>query len=294
MISQLLLLENQMSRTRKNGWTQMKLLLSLIILFSHTVYAKDTDILLLKTYSSSQDVTGWLMSEKLDGMRAIWDGKTLKSRRGTLISAPEWFLDALPPFALDGELWTRRGDFENIVSIVRRQKADQRWQGIGYHVFELPHQQGGLLNRLAVLQNYLKHRPSRFIHVIPQFIVQSVDHLNTQLENVTANGGEGLVVRKPNVLYLTGRSNQSLKVKQYQDTECTVIAYTAGKGKYVGKTGSLHCQLPSGLTFYVGSGLSDQQRQSPPKIGSTITFKYYGLTKNSIPRFPVFLRIRRP
>ena len=294
MISQLLLLENQMSRTRKNGWTQMKLLLSLIILFSHTVYAKDTDILLLKTYSSSQDVTGWLMSEKLDGMRAIWDGKTLKSRRGTLISAPEWFLDALPPFALDGELWTRRGDFENIVSIVRRQKADQRWRDISYHVFEVPHQQGGLLNRLTVLTGYLKQHPSQFIRVIPQSIVQSTDHLNAQLENVISIGGEGLVVRNPNALYHTGRSNQSLKVKQYQDTECTVIAYKKGKGKYVGKTGSLQCQLPSGLTFYVGSGLSDQQRQSPPKIGSTITFKYYGLTKNNSPRFPVFLRIRRP
>lgn len=277
----------------KNGRIHMKLLLSLIILFSHTVYAKETGILLLKTYNSSQDVTGWLMSEKLDGVRAIWDGKMLKSRRGIPIDAPKWFLEALPPFSLDGELWTRRGDFENIVSIVRQQKADQRWQDIGYHVFELPHQQGGLLNRLAVLQNYLQHHPSRFIHVIPQSIVQSVDHLNAQLENVTANGGEGLVVRKPNVLYRAGRSNQSLKVKQYQDTECTVIAYKKGKGKYVGKTGSLHCQLPSGLKFYVGSGLSDQQRQSPPKIGSVITFKYYGLTNKKTPRFPVFLRVRQ-
>ena len=272
----------------------MKLLLSLIIFFSHAVYAKDTDVLLLKTYNDSQDVTGWLMSEKLDGMRAIWDGKTLKSRRGSLISAPKWFLEALPPFALDGELWTRRGDFENIVSIVRQKTPDQRWQDIRYHVFELPRQQGGLLNRLAVLQDYLKQHPSQFIRVIPQSIVQSTDHLKAKLESVVSTGGEGLVVRKPNVLYHTGRSNQSLKVKQYQDTECTVIAYKAGKGKYAGKIGSLHCQLLSGLMFYVGSGLSDQQRQSPPAIGSIITFKYYGLTNNNIPRFPVFLRVRQP
>ena len=272
----------------------MKLLLCLIILFSQAVYARNTDILLLKTYNGSQNVIGWLMSEKLDGMRAIWDGETLKSRRGSLIFAPKWFLEALPPFALDGELWTHRGDFENIVSIVRQQTPDQRWREIRYHIFELPHQQGGLLSRLAVLQDYLKSYPSGFIHVVPQITIQSATHLNSQLENVTAIGGEGLVVRNPSVLYLTGRSSQSLKVKQYQDTECTVIAYKAGKGKYAGKTGSLHCQLASGLTFYVGSGLSDQQRQSPPEIGSTITFKYYGLTSNNIPRFPVFQRIRRP
>ncbi len=272
----------------------MKLLLSLIILFTHAVYAKNTDILLLKTYDSSQNVTGWLMSEKLDGMRAIWDGETLKSRQGRPISAPDWFLKALPPFALDGELWTKRGDFENIISIVRQQTADKRWQQVSYRIFELPQQQGGLLSRLAVLQHYLKKHPSQFIIPIPQSTIQSVDHLNRRLEKVVSIGGEGLVVRNPNIPYYTGRTNHSLKVKQYQDTECTVIAYKQGKGKYTGKTGSLHCQLPSGLTFYVGSGLSNQQRQSPPKIGSVITFKHYGLTRSNTPRFPVFLHIKQP
>lgn len=272
----------------------VNLLLTLLILFSHAICAKDAEILLLKTYDGSQNVTGWLVSEKLDGMRAIWDGETLKSRQGKFIAAPEWFLGALPPFAVDGELWTQRGDFENIISIVRQQTPDNRWKNISYQVFEVPNQQGGLLDRLAILQNYLERYPSPFIVVIPQSTVQSADHLKIELDKVISLGGEGLVVRKSNIPYLTGRSNQSLKVKHYQDTECMVIAYKEGKGKYAGKIGSLHCQLPSGLAFHIGSGLSDQQRQSPPKIGSIITFKYYGLTNNNIPRFPVFLRIRQP
>jgi len=272
----------------------VKLFFILLIFFSHAIYAKDAEVLLLKTYDGSQDVTGWLMSEKLDGMRAIWDGNILKSRQGNLIAAPEWFLQALPPFAVDGELWTRRGEFENIISIVRQQIPDDRWQTISYNIFEVPHQQGGLLDRLVILQDYLALYPSPFIAVIPQSTVQSAEHLKMALDKVTSLGGEGLVVRKPNIPYLTGRSNQSLKVKHYQDTECTVIAHKEGRGKYAGKVGSLHCQLPSGLTFYIGSGLSDKQRQYPPKIGSIITFKYYGLTNNNIPRFPVFLRIRQP
>ncbi|PHS26602.1 MAG: DNA ligase [Methylophaga sp.] len=271
----------------------INLCLSLFIFFSIISYAKDANILLLKTYDSSQDVTGWLMSEKLDGMRAIWDGKTLKSRQGNKISAPEWFLQALPAFAVDGELWTQRGDFENIISIVRKQTPDERWHKISYQIFEVPSQQGGLLERLAILQDYLAHYPSSFIMIIPQSTVQSAAHLKTELDKVILLGGEGLVVRKPTIPYHTGRSSYALKVKQYQDTECTVIAHKEGKGKYVGKLGSLHCQLPSGLTFYIGSGLSDQQRQFPPAIGSIITFKYYGFTKNNIPRFPVFLRIRK-
>jgi len=272
----------------------VQLFFILLLFFNHAVYANDTDVLLLKTYDGSQDVTGWLMSEKLDGMRAIWDGNILKSRQGNLIATPEWFLQALPPFAIDGELWTKRGDFENIMSIVRQQTADNRWRDVSYQIFEVPHQQGDLVDRLAILQDYLRRYPSPFIVIIPQSIVQSADHLKMELDKVISLGGEGLVVRKLNIPYLTGRSNQSLKVKHYQDTECTVIAHKEGRGKYAGKVGSLHCQLPSGLTFYIGSGLSDQQRQYPPKIGSIITFKFYGLTNNNIPRFPVFLRIRQP
>lgn len=271
----------------------VNLCLSLFIFFSIVSYAKNSELLLLKTYDDSQDVTGWLMSEKLDGMRAVWDGKTLKSRQGNKITAPDWFLQALPPFAVDGELWTQRGDFENIMSIVRQQTPDDRWQDISYQIFEVPHQQGGLLDRLAILQAYLEQHPSSFIMIIPQSTVQSATHLNTELDKVISFKGEGLVVRKPDIPYYTGRSKHALKVKQYQDAECTVIAHKAGKGKYIGKVGSLQCQLPSAVTFYVGSGLSDQQRLSPPKIGSIISFKYYGLTKNNIPRFPVFLRIRK-
>jgi len=269
------------------------LLLSLFLFFSSVIQAENTGILLLKTYDDSQNVTGWLMSEKLDGMRAIWDGKSLKSRQGNPIYAPSWFLQALPPFAVDGELWTKRNDFENIVSIVRQHSPDARWQTISYQIFEVPNQQGGLLDRLAVLQLYLESHPSSFLKIIPQSPVQSASHLKEELNHIISFGGEGLVVRNPDSRYQTGRSSQALKVKSYQDSECTVIAIKEGKGKYVGKAGSLHCQLPSGLSFYIGSGLSDKQRLSPPKIGSTITFKYYGLTKNNIPRFPVFLRIRQ-
>ena len=267
-------------------------LITLLLCFSLLSYAGEQNVLLLKTYDQSQDVTGWLMSEKLDGMRAIWDGHNLKSRQGNTIAAPQWFINDLPPFAIDGELWTKRNDFENIISIVRQQTPDDRWQTISYHIFEVPNQSGGLLARLAVLENYLSEHPSAFLKVIPQTTINSRSQLKADLKRITALGGEGLVVRKPDAPYHTGRSDTALKVKPYQDAECTVIAYKEGQGKYAGRTGALQCQLPSGMVFYIGSGLSDQQREQPPKIGSVITFKYYGFTKNNKPRFPVFMRVR--
>ena len=58
------------------------------------------------------DPTGWLMSEKLDGVRCFWDGKgNMYTRNGNPFFAPEEFKAKLPKIALDGELWTERNDF---------------------------------------------------------------------------------------------------------------------------------------------------------------------------------------
>ncbi len=267
-------------------------LITLLLCMSTITYADDESLLLLKTYDDSQDVSGWLMSEKLDGIRAVWDGKALSTRKGNPIHAPEWFIAGLPPFAIDGELWTKRNDFDSISSIVRQQVPDERWQLISYNIFEVPNQAGGLLTRLAVLEDYLANHPVSFLRLIPQTTIDSPAALEAELDRVIALKGEGLVVRKPDTPYQTGRSSSALKVKRAQDTECTVIAYRAGKGKYAGLTGALKCELPSGIQFYIGSGLSDQQRKSPPAIGSKVTFKHYGFTKNNKPRFPVFIRER--
>ena len=87
------------------------------------LFASKPDLLLLKVYKD-QNITGWVMSEKLDGIRAYWDGKNLISRGGNIIYAPKWFTKDYPSFELDGELWTKRKDFENISSIVRQYFLD--------------------------------------------------------------------------------------------------------------------------------------------------------------------------
>ena len=257
------------------------------------VHAQKPEVFLLKTYDGTQDVVGWVMSEKLDGVRGIWDGERLLSRGGNELRAPKWFTRDFPPFALDGELWTRRGDFENIVSIVRRKTPDQRWAQVRYHVFEVPHQTGGLPERLAVLADYLQQHPTDHLQIIRQIKVSNADQLRAFLAQVNAGGGEGVVVRDPALPYRTGRLSSALKVKNYLDTECVVQKILPGKGKYTGKMGALQCRMMDGKLIKIGSGFTDQIRAQPPALGSVITFKYYGLTKKGNPRFPVYLR-RRP
>ena len=92
--------------------------------------------------------------------------------------------------------------------------------------------------------------------------------------------------------YRSGRSNDLLKVKQYQDAEAVVVHHLPGKGKYEGLMGSMLVELEDGRRFRIGSGFSDSERAYPPRPGTTITFKHYGLTATGLPRFASFLRIR--
>lgn len=250
------------------------------------------DIFLLKTYDGTQDVQGWVMSEKLDGVRGVWDGTRLLSRGGKPLHAPAWFTRGFPPFQLDGELWSARGDFENIASIVRRETPDARWSQIHYHIFEVPNQPGGLLRRLEILRDYLQTAPATRIKIIPQTTVESASHLQEFLAEVTAGGGEGVVVRDPATPYQTGRLASALKVKTYQDAECEVREILPGKGKYAGMMGAVRCRMADGLQVNIGSGFTDAQRANPPPIGRVITFKHYGRTAKGKPRFPVYLRDR--
>lgn len=228
------------------------------------------------------------MSEKLDGVRAYWDGKKLLTRGGHTIHAPAWFTKDYPPFAIDGELWTKREDFENIVSIVRDKKPSAQWKQIKHYIFEVPNASGGLLQRLAKAKPY----EGESITILPQIAIKNRAHLEHFLKEIETKGGEGVVVRDPNAPYIASRTSKALKVKTFHDAECRVVGYTQGKGKYQGLVGAIVCRLENGLEFKIGSGLSDALRQSPPALGRLITFKYQNLTKYGKPRFPVFLRVR--
>ncbi len=232
------------------------------------------------------------MSEKLDGVRAYWNGKELISRNGKAFAVPDWFVAKFPPFEIDGELWTKRGDFENIISIVNQQSAHEGWKDITYQIFEVPNQKGGLLKRLDILEQWLKQKPNDFIKVIPQKVCRGSEHLKQTLDEVESKGAEGLVVRDPNALYVGKRSSSSLKVKNFSDDECVVTAYTKGQGKFEGLVGALVCTWQD-RSLKIGSGLSLYDRKTPPKVGDEITFKYNGLTKYGNPKFPVFLRVRK-
>lgn len=263
--------------------------MKIVFIIFTTIYAFaiKPDLLLLKTYND-QNISGWVMSEKLDGIRAYWDGKQLLSRNGNIIHAPKYFTINFPQFELDGELWSKRDDFEHISSIVRDKTPTKEWNQVTYNIFEVPNAKGNLYQRL----NKVKPYTNKYLKIIPQIPIKNKTHMKQHWHKIKQKNAEGLVLRNPTISYTTGRSANALKLKSFCDTECKVIAHNKGNGKYKNILGSITCKMNNGITFNIGSGFSDKQRHNPPQIGSIVTFKYQSLTKNKKPRFPVFLRVR--
>ena len=270
---------------------QLALLLGCCLLLA--LPARATELMLPQVYAEQVEVTGWLMSEKLDGVRGYWDGQQLLSKNGNRLFPPAEFTRDLPPFPLEGELWGGRGRFEQTLAIVKRQQSHAGWRQIKFAIFDVPQAPGGFTARMEQARVWFAAHRSDSAFVIRQISVKDQAHLQQELQRIEALGGEGLIVRKPEALYAAGRSAEILKVKNFQDAEATVVAHLPGKGRNAGRLGSLLVQLEEGTQFKLGSGFSDAERDSPPPLGALVTFKFYGKYQSGLPKFPSFLRIRR-
>jgi DNA ligase-1 len=267
-------------------------LLGTFVPFANTLAATSSGVLLARNAPRGLNPAGYLVSEKLDGVRALWDGSTLRFRSGRAIAAPAWFTAKLPAMALDGELWLGRGQFDALSGTVRRaQPADAEWQQVKYMVFELPKADGSFSQRTAQLQALVKSASFAPLQAVEQFELANPAALQARLKSVTASGGEGLMLHLASAPVSSGRSDVLLKLKPVQDAEAVVVGHIAGKGKFEGMLGALDVKTPGGQRFKLGTGMSDAQRQSPPAIGSTVTYTYRDLTPSGKPRFASFLRV---
>ena len=250
-------------------------------------------VILARTWDWKTDITGWWMSEKLDGVRGYWTGNLLISRSGIPFHVPDWFTENFPSIPLDGELWIDRQKFQELVGIVRQKKTTGDWKKVRYLIFDAPTVPGGFEDRLDFARKWFQQHENQYARVLEQEICKSTIHLKNRLKAIEAIGGEGIMLRKPESPYMVGRSFDLLKVKTYEDAEALVIGYLPGSGKHRGRLGALIVKLENGVRFNIGTGFSDAERENPPPIGSIVTFKYYGFHKSGIPRFASFLRIRQ-
>jgi DNA ligase 1 len=249
-------------------------------------------VLLAQSWDSATDVTGWWMSEKLDGVRAYWNGSEFVSRLGNVYRAPKWFVDGLPDHPLDGELWCGRRLFQQTVSIVRRHDAGDHWRDVRFVIFDVPELDEPFETRISHVEERFPVGDHPYAHGLEHARCEGLDHVREELARVEALGGEGLMVRQPGSRYVAGRSSTLLKIKSFFDAEARIIGYVAGAGRHRGRTGALEVELPNGTRFAVGTGMSDALRERPPELGRIITFRYQELSKDGVPRFPSYVGVR--
>jgi DNA ligase-1 len=233
-----------------------------------------------------RDPTGWWISEKLDGVRAYWDGTRFLSRTGNEYLAPDWFSAGLPTSPLDGELFVGRKQFQQTVSIARRMDRGLGWKSLTYLVFDAPDHGG-------IFEERVRHVEAlgmgEYAQAVSHLVCEGVGHLQSELARIEGLGGEGLMLRKAGSLYVRSRSDTLLKVKTFHDLEAKVVGHQPGTGKHQGRLGALQVVLPNGTPFKVGTGFSDAERGAPPEVGSVVTVRYQELTNAGVPRFPVYI-----
>lgn len=251
-------------------------------------------LLLAETYRGSEDVSQYWVSEKLDGVRAVWDGRVLRFRSGRPVAAPAWFIAGLPPTPLDGELWAGRDRFDQLSATVRREVPDDaEWRQVRYMIFELPQGSGTFSERVVRIREVVAGARTPWLGVVEQFRLPDRQALLQRLEIVRKGGGEGLMLHRADAPYVTGRSEVLLKVKPWLDAEARVVAHLPGKGRYAGMLGALRVEMPDGRRFNLGTGFSAAERRQPPPVGVLITYRYRELTGTGLPRFASYWRLRQ-
>lgn len=215
----------------------------------------------------NNDPTNWLLSEKYDGVRAIWNGVNFISRGHKIYHAPRWFKQLMPQGrALDGELHSGRGNFQKVTGITRHLEPNERdWAKVVFQVFDIPEIElvkQPFTTRLEVLQQVVNETCTKWEHMdVPDFcpkkcplqyteqiVVKNMKHAYQLYKEAILKGAEGVMLRPPDSIYEFKRSKQLLKWKPVLDAEGEVIGYNEGANRLTGKLGTFKVMLVNDKT----------------------------------------------
>jgi DNA ligase-1 len=154
---------------------------------------------------------------------------------------------------------------------------------------------------------------------LPEQEEEARQYMETFLDKVLAQGGEGCILRNPLATWTPRRHKGILKYKPFQDAEGTVVGFTSGRetdkgSRLLGKIGALILDYEgkrlelSGLTDaereFLTPTMSQAAAEHPGEdmptsfqgkqftVGQIVTFKYRELTDDNIPKEARFWRQR--
>ena len=271
------------------------------------------------------DVQGWFMSEKFDGYRACYSykDKQFYSRQNKPFNAPQWFIEAMPPRLVDGELWIGRNMFQEMGVVRKKVPIDEEWLNVTFQVYDMPEEPGTFKERIKELKRIVKLTKERWITrrknfpypfnkldcpvvVAEQIPLKNDAHMTSVYQDIIKNGGEGIMLKDPESSYEGKRSSSLLKYKPNFDEEAIIIDYKPGQGKYSGMLGGFICKPLINHDSYSSidededhifaiSGMDDEVRKSYKQthpVGTIISFEHSGKTDKGKPRFGRYTRVR--
>lgn len=259
--------------------------------------------MLAQTYKGGMPAPMVICQPKLDGIRCIATVGGLFSRQGKRIFGVPHIERELakhfeenPNLVLDGELYNHelREDFNTITSVVRKAKPKPEDVAkardlIQYHIYDVPSEPHGYLDRVGVLDFMIPVR--KHVQVVPYEIARNETEIQQFYEKWIELGYEGQMIRL-NLPYEQKRSKTLLKHKSFVDDEFTLVDIQEGIGNWAGYGKKIVCRLPDGREFGAGvkgnqeftKGLLDRRENL---IGGQVTVRYFTLTPDGVPRFPV-------
>ena len=261
--------------------------------------------------------SGVMVQPKLDGIRCIFTKDGAYSREGNkfmnlahLELKLVQFFKKNPDIILDGELYNHKlkDNFEKIVSLVKKQKptADDRLDAqhlIQYYVYDVVPAKPSM-NKLHIerhdflCKEFNKKKYARVIEVTPTYPIVNEEVMQKFHKAFLEKGYEGSIIRA-NQFYKNKRSPWLLKVKDFSDTEATIVGYEEGKGKRQGTLGKFIMQDDEGIEFGCPPGKGYDYKDLAAMldnihyyIGKRATFTYFQKTKKGSYRHPLFKSLR--
>jgi len=238
-----------------------------------------------------RDTKGWYISEKLDSVRAFWDGAYLWSKKGKKYRLPDYFCDGFPESPLDGELFMGKGNAHKLALLLQKKKPkDEEWNEVKFIVFDAPELKLPFKDRLDRLRRAFRVPLSPYITLYEYKVCGGSTDLANELDKVEKAGGEGFILRDPKGFYVKGKSSSVMDANVFHYEEADVIGHEPGKGKYENLTGGLQVQNVYGIVFTLTTGMTDAWRKNPPKIGTKISYKFKSVSDMGVPKYPSIVR----
>lgn len=264
-----------------------------------------------KKHSKYIDFKDAYVQEKMDGLRVMIyiDDKgdvVLMSRQGGEFCNMNHIREEIKTFLpkgiyLDGELFSRDLNFNEIVSICKKKDKNdpEKEKNIKFYIFDLLNLNDhnmSFTDRFKHMNKLIGNKRKNIVIVRTDKVKndEDVQHIYNQYVD---NGSEGAVIRDGKAGYMIGkRSHYVLKLKPDDDAEFKIVGFKEGRGKDKGAV-IFEMETDDGGRFDARPAMTYEERVKMFKngkkyIGKQGTVKYMGLTPDGIPRFPVFKAVR--